>query len=73
MLGIADRVVRPPGHGRPLDVERDQPLWQLSTRDRRSLAAFCRTLADEEAAGSPLRDAFLQLIRGCDLDHDYGT
>jgi len=34
---------------------------------------FFRALADEEAADSALRDALLQLIRGCELDHDYGT
>jgi hypothetical protein len=34
---------------------------------------FCRALADEEAADPGLRDALLQLIRGSDLDHDYGT
>jgi len=34
---------------------------------------FCHALADEEAAEPGLRDALLRLIRGGDLDHDYGT
>jgi hypothetical protein len=47
-------------------------LWRLSTRERRELAAFCRAFA-EEADDPGLREALLQLIRGADLDHDYGT
>jgi hypothetical protein len=49
------------------------PLWRLPTLDRQSLAAFCRTLADEQAADPAMRDALLLLIRAPDLDHDYGT
>ena len=45
------------------------PLWRLSTSDRQSLAAFCRALADEKAAGPAMRDALLLLIRAPDLDH----
>jgi hypothetical protein len=39
----------------------------------RHWTAFCRALADEEAADPSLRDALLQLIRGGDLDHNHGT
>ncbi len=46
------------------------PLWRLSTQDRWTLAALCRTLADEVTEDPHMRRALLFLIRGYDLDHE---
>ena len=48
-------------------------LWRLSTHDRKSLAALCRTLAEEVTDDPRTRRALLLLIRGCDLEREHDS